>query len=672
MSLVAALMTGLAGGLMLILLVFGWGNAQAEPAEQPAAQLQLRSLDGRLIQQAPLLNTEVAAEMTGPLARVRVEQVFRNISPGWMEGRYQFPLPEGCAVERLHMQIGSRVIDGQILEKQAAKREFEQARSAGKGASLLTQQRPNVFTLAVTNIGPGEQVRIQIEYQQRLRYDNGGYSWRFPMVIGPRYRPSGSAQDGLPRQPVEPPVVAAGPGLMNPLSLLVTLAGGESVGAVNSRYHAVEEDRSLARAVLIRLADGEVSSDRDFVLDWQLRQDAMPQAQLFTEHWQGQDYAMLMILPPVESQAASGLPRELTLVLDRSGSMSGPSMRQAKAALSLALERLAPHDRFNLIAFNERSQSLFSQSQPVTPGNLQRARDFIAALQASGGTEMLPALQQALGQAEPEGFLHQLVFLTDGSAGNEQVLFDLIRNRLGERRLFTIGIGSAPNSHFMERAAEYGRGTFSYIGAVSEVAQVMQTLFSKLERPAMTDLRLDWEGDEALELEPGQIPDLYLGEPLVLTLRGRNLQAGLQISGSRGEARWDKRLNLQGGEGHNGVHALWARARIKSLMADTRLDKATRRQAVLALALEHRLVSPYTSLVAVEQKPARPLAEPLSGGEIPVSLPHAWSAQAVFGNLPRTATSAALYRLIGLLLTLGGVAAYAWRHHRLAKGSLRA
>ncbi len=661
LSLLAAVMTGLAGGVLLILLVFGWGNAQAEVSEQPGAELQLRSLDGRLIGQAPLLNTDVSAEMTGPLARVRVEQVFRNITSDWMEGRYQFPLPEGCAVERMRMQIGARLIDGEIREMEAAKRTYEQARSAGKGASLLSQQRPNVFTLAVTNIGPGEAVRIRIEYQQQLVFEDQGYSWRFPMVIGPRYRPSGPGVEGQPTQPVAPPVIAAQPGLVNPLSLQVTLAGGEQVAAVTSRYHPVVEERGGAQPVVIRLADGEVSSDRDFVLDWRLRSDATPRAQVFTEHWQGHDYAMLMVLPPVDDQASPGLPRELTLVLDRSGSMSGPSIHQAKAALQLALDRLAPHDRFNLITFNDQSQSLFSQSQPATPGNLRRARDFIQGVQASGGTEMMPALQRALGQSEPEGFLHQLVFLTDGSVGNEQALFELIRTRLGSRRLFTIGIGSAPNSHFMERAAEYGRGSFSYIGAVSEVSRVMQALLETLEHPAMTDLRLDWEGAQPLEVEPGQLPDLYLGEPLILALRSTTLQAGLQLSGVRGETAWQQRLTLDAGQMHRGVHTLWARARIKSLMADTRLDQAARRQAVLAIALEHQLISPYTSLVAVEQQPSRPLEKPLSGGDIPISLPHGWSSKAVFGSLPQTATPAELYQRIGLLLLLLGVA----MRHRL-------
>ncbi|MET0026753.1 MAG: marine proteobacterial sortase target protein [Candidatus Thiodiazotropha sp.] len=664
LSLLAALMTGLAGGLLLILLVFSWGNAQAGTSEQPIAELQLKSLDGRLLGPAPLLNTDVSAEMTGPLARVRVEQVFRNISPDWMEGRYQFPLPEGCAVEYMRMQIGTRLIDGQIREKAAAKREYDQARSAGKGASLLTQQRPNVFTLAVTNIGPGEQVRIRIEYQQRLTYENRGYSWRFPMVIGPRYRPTGPDVDGQLTEAVSPPVIAGKPGLINPLSLQVTLAGGDQVEAVTSRYHPVVEERSGDRQWMIRLADGEIASDRDFVLDWRLRSDTMPQAQVFTEHWEGHDYAMLMVLPPADDAASPGLPRELTLVLDRSGSMSGPSIRQAKAALQLALERLAPHDRFNLIAFNEHSQSLFSHSQPATPGNLTRARDFIGGVQASGGTEMLPALQLALGQAEPEGYLHQLVFLTDGSVGNEQALFELIRTRLGKRRLFTIGIGSAPNSHFMEQAAEYGRGSFSYIGAVSEVSRVMQELFSKLEHPAMANLRLDWEGSQPLEVEPAQLPDLYLGEPLTVALRSSSLQAGLQISGVRGETIWKQRLNLDTGQMHRGVHTLWARARIKSLMADDSLGQESRRQEVLAIALEHQLISPYTSLVAVEQQPSRPLEKSLTGGDIPVSLPHGWSATAVFGSLPQTATPAVLYQRIGLLLLLLGAVIRHWQRSR--------
>ncbi|MCU7926514.1 MAG: marine proteobacterial sortase target protein [Candidatus Thiodiazotropha sp. (ex Dulcina madagascariensis)] len=661
LTLLAALLTGLSGGLLLILLVFGWGSAQADTAEQRGVLLQLRSLDGRLVRQAPLLNTDVQIAITGLLAWVRVEHSFSNPGQTWMEGRYQFPLPDGSAVERLNMQIGERRIEGRIEEKRQARWIFQKARASGRRASLLSQQRPNIFSVDVTNIAPGEAIRVAIEYQQRLHYADRRFELRFPLVIAPRYIPgtplptqvtkdfnqSGWAVNTdqvVDAAHITPPVIDPRHGSINPVSLQVRLDAGTPLKEVDSHYHRMVERLDEQGVLHLRLADGEAPADRDFVLSWRPEPGMEPRAALFSESWQGQEYALVMLLPPDPERVGGIQPREVIFVVDHSGSMYGASIDQAKAALRLSVMRLRPEDRFNLIGFNNRSRGLFSAPRPATPANLSRAVAFIDRLAAQGGTEMRSALAMALAQTGESEYLRQVVFLTDGSVGNEAALFDLIRQRLGDSRLFTVGIGSAPNSYFMQRAAAFGRGSFTYIGDLAEVGDRMTSLLGKLEHPAMSQISIDWQGGGDIEVEPSRLPDLYLGEPLVFVLKGKRLDGTLLIEGERQGVPWRQQVELAGGGGQTGVHAHWARQRIATLMAAPAKGEAAgiRRQAVLELALAHRVVSPYTSLVAVEEQPARPSGADLEGGMMPVNLPQGWHAQPVFGQLPQTASGGPL------------------------------
>lgn len=674
LTLAAALLTGVSGGLLLILLVFGFSSVQA--AESPShGQLTLYALDGRSLQQAPLLKTEVDMEVTGMLARVRVVQKFRNPGRDWLEGVYQFPLPPGSAVERLRMVVGERVIEGHIEEKQRAGEVYRKAKAAGQRASLLTQQRPNIFTTSVANIAPGETLQVEIGYQQLARYADGLFELRFPLVVGPRYIPGvalelddsrfdvahGWAQDTdqvADASQITPPVADPADGVINPVNLTVTLDAGLPLSEIKSHYHPVTEQQETAGRVVLRLAEGAVPADRDFLLSWRPQLGMEPRAALFRERWQEEEYALLLLMPPDQESQAQRLAREIVFVVDNSGSMHGASISQAKAALRLALSRLGPGDRFNLIHFNNQSHSLFPQAREATATNKQRALHAVEALQAEGGTEMLPALAMALqGGGVASERLRQVIFLTDGSVGNETALFELIRRRLGESRLFTIGIGSAPNSHFMQRAADFGRGSFTYIGDLTEVEERMRSLFEKLEYPAMRNLHLSHQDGQALVVLPTRLPDLYLGEPLLLALKSSRLDGGLTIGGERDGTPWRHTVMLaQGGE-RNGLHRLWARRRIRQLMEGEGRESSAeqRRQAVTALALKHQLVSAYTSLVAVEQVPARPATEKLKGGMMPVNLPQGWDAPHVFGKLPQTATPAPLSLLLGLMLLGSGL-----------------
>jgi Ca-activated chloride channel family protein len=296
----------------------------------------------------------------------------------------------------------------------------------------------------------------------------------------------------------------------------------------------------------------------------------------------------------------------------------------------------------------------------ATPANVRAAARWVAALRANGGTEMLPALERALDGGERPDRLRQVIFLTDGAVGNEERLFAVIRERLGDSRLFTIGIGSAPNSHFMRDAARFGRGTFTYIGNPTEVQDKMMALFRKLESPALTDLTLELPAGTRAELLPERIPDLYFGEPVVVTLKASALPATVTLRGSLGGLPWERKVPLQDAEPGAGLGAHWGRALIGALL-DRRHAGASEddtRTAVIRVALEHHLVSAYTSLVAVDITPARPGDEALQSHALKTNLPHGWDYTAVFGT-GQGATPGPLHVALGLTALLLAAGTYA-------------
>jgi Ca-activated chloride channel family protein len=399
----------------------------------------------------------------------------------------------------------------------------------------------------------------------------------------------------------------------------------------------------------VTLQSGTVPADRDFVLEWRANPSAVPEAAIFAEEIDGSSHLMVMLLPPSAEAAApetgqapgGGQPRDMIFIIDSSGSMHGPSMEQAKGAVLAALDRLKPDDRFNVIHFNNTAYALFERAEPASDGNLMKAWYYVKALSAEGGTNMRPALEMALDEPAEAGRLRQVVFVTDGAVGNEAALFTLINRRLGSARLFTVGIGSAPNSYFMRKAAESGRGSFVYIGDSQEVGKRMSALFRKLESPALTGIKVAWQlpNGRLPEVYPQPLPDLYAGEPVVMTARLQGLAldelaGALVITGESGGAAWERRLSLEGPGAAPGIAALWARAKLDQIEDGLHLGERPDmvRAKALEVALEHGLVSHYTSLVAIDDVIARPKGAGMESTEIARNLPAGWSYEHVFGE----------------------------------------
>lgn len=660
-----------------------WSEAAVSPHECGAGSLLFRTTAAGLFVPAPLLETDVAIDVTGVVARTVVRQRFHNPHELWLEGTYVFPLPDDAAVDAMRFVVGERVIEGEIQEREAARRTYERARTAGQRASLVEQQRPNLFTTRVANVGPDEVVDVVIEFQQQLRYDSGRFSLRFPMVVNPRYTPAGGAEptgfgadagdawiDTSPRVHGAREADAAEAGspdsqdaageakLLNPVNLAVRLDLGLPITGVESASHPVLVTTHPDGGVRVEPKAGRVAADRDFVLSWRPQRGSQPRAALFRQQFDGETYVLLWVVPPDDDAAQRNrLPRETVFVLDRSGSMSGASIRQARQALLDALDRLPADDTFNLVAFNDSARRLFEQAVPAVEPHLTTARRYVKGLSAGGGTEMLGALRLAVAEGEAarpiseEGRVRQILFITDGSVSNEDQIFAYLHRQLGDRRLFTVGIGSAPNGHFMRRAAEFGRGAYVYISRPDEVAVRMGELFAKIETPVLSDLSVRFD-DPAAEVFPERIGDLYLSEPLVVAARSASGLSSVEVEGWRGEVPWVRELSLDGGARGVGVHKLWARRKIEALETrgiETRDDPGLDlRTAIVEVALRHHLVSKHTSLVAVDETPARPEGEQVRTARLPLDTPAGWTPPG--GILPRTGTSARSEIVLGLLL----------------------
>ena len=575
------------------------------------------------------LDTKVEMDITGTINRVSVEQTFTNPSNDWVEGIYVFPLPEDSAVDHLTMRIGERIIEGLIKEKEEAKKIYNQAKSEGKSASLVEQQRPNIFTNSVANIPPGETIVITIEYHQSVLIDNDIFSIRFPMVIGERFIPgveiytSPYALGMAPNTHEVPDASKITPPnhqrAFLPVTMKINLKAGFDTESVNSTYHPilVTEVDELTKQIRFNENHPIVQADRDFELTWKANKSLQPELALFTQKMDDDYYLMLMATPPKdEFFADNNTPRELIFIIDSSGSMHGMSMRQAKEALVLALSRLRPTDRFNIIDFDDRTRPLFESAIPAIDRSKNYAYDFIRGLDADGGTQALDAVKYALGSrdSKSEQYLRQIVFLTDGQVGNETRIFKTVERKIGTDRFFSVGIGSAPNSFLMTKLADFGRGAYTYIGKISEVKQKMLELLYKLESPAMTNIRIDFPSGSESEQGFGAITDLYAGETISAIFKTKSLPSTLRIEGDTVNGKFTKDIDITPANESKGLDVLWARRKIESLTDLYYFDRSSAQQKAIrkditSIALKHHLVSKFTSLVAVDVTPTRPEEE---------------------------------------------------------------
>ena len=676
-SLIAAVSVIVVSLLMACFVSTASARSAAAADEVASGALMLRTQDGAT-PAAVQLGTDMQVFVTGQTARVKVVQAFRNTSTEWVEATYLYPLPEDGAVDSLKMVVGQRVIVGEINRRQKAQQIYEQAREEGRAAGLVEQQRPNMFTNRVANIGPGETVLIEIEYQAPVRRVSGEYALRLPLVVGPRYNPASTSAQAAAAvsAPILDPRRSAS---ANPVSISVTLNPGFTPTGIASPYHPIRIENGAGSSRTVTLSQSTVPANRDFELRWRSAATE-PTVGLFRERLGRQNYLMAVVSPPASDAPRVRPARELVFVIDNSGSMAGGSMEQARESLKLALRSLTPADRFNVIRFDDTMTELFERPVTATPDQVALALRFAESLQAEGGTEMLPALIEALVDDTPSdtGRVRQVIFLTDGSISNEEQMLAALGADRGRSRVFMVGIGSAPNTFLMNRMAEVGRGTYTNISDTSEVITRMTEMLDRLTRPVLTDLRVTSQGGDA-EFTPALLPDLYEGEPLVVLARTRQRSGSLTVTGTLDGRPWSQRIDLSRAVEGEGVAKLWARRRITDIEVGHRLGEISDTDAVEQIArlgLEFSLVTSETSLVAVDRTPRRPDGARLTQAELPLNLPHGWDFDSLFGgplpdakppagaeagdvaeafNLPQSATvwQATLWNGLALLLVGG-------------------
>ncbi len=607
------------------------------------------------------LDTKVQMDITGTINRTKLSQTFVNPSNEWVEGVYVFPLPTNSAVDHLTMHIGKRTIEGQIKESKEAKRIYTKAKQAGKKASLIEQQRPNIFTTNVANIAPGESITISIEYQQIVSIDNDKFSIRFPMTIGKRYIPgtaiaTPAASVGISpnthrvkdASKITPPISQ---NVDRPISIAINLKAGFNTASVNASYHdiSVVDIDTLTKHITLDNTKGDNQADRDFELVWQANNSLTPELALFTQQQGDDHYLMLMATPPADKAFKQfNTPRELIFIIDSSGSMMGASMIQASKALVQAINRLKPTDRFNIIDFDSGFDPLFDSAMPAISMNKKHGIRFANNLDASGGTEPLEAIKFALNSRDShtDDYLRQIVFLTDGQVGNEDEIFRSVRQNIDDDRMFTIGIGSAPNSHLMTKLAKYGKGAYTFIGDIAEVKDKMTELFDKLESPAMTDININFPMNINAEQALGSISDLYKGEVITAVYKLNAIPNKLSISGNTANGVFTKDIHITASNNTTGIDVLWARRKIDQLMNQyraqyRRVDRDRVQADITNIALDHHLVSKFTSLVAVDITPAKP------GIQTNITKTVANKVKAA-----KTATNSQLWMMFGLVIIL--------------------
>ncbi|MBH0002979.1 marine proteobacterial sortase target protein [Pseudoalteromonas sp. SWYJZ12] len=636
--------------IAIVLLVSFKSHAQSP-------KLELFDSNGAPAGPAIILKSDANMTLTGLINHVVVTQTYQNENPFAVNARYVFPLPDESAVHAMTMRIGERVIKGQIDKKVEAEKKYEEAKKAGKQAALVRQQRANMFITSVANIGPGEQVVIELEYQEIIDYSSGTFAIRFPTTITPRYHAISGEVNTQNQAHVNPlptgwlsPVYSIKSSTQNDnvpssqFSLNIDIDVGLELVDINSKFHNVDVQNTAFGQYKIALNETN-AVNRDFVLEFKPLQKEQAQAAFFTQQFENGDrYGLAMLMPPGDNfTQTQRLPREMVFVVDTSGSMHGQSMEQAKKALFYALSLLDSDDSFNIIGFDNIVTPMSDKPLIASDFNLRRAERFIYSLEADGGTEIQGALNAVLDGSEFDGFVRQVVFLTDGSVSNEDVLFKNIQNKLGDSRLFTVGIGSAPNSFFMRRAADVGKGSFTFIGSTSEVQPKMQQLFDKLAHPAITNLALSDESGNNLDFWPSPLPDLYFGEPIMVAIKLNNAKS-VVLAGQTAQGPLSIKLSTQNSSSAQGIAKLWARQKIKSLLLYN--EQSVVKDEVQELALTHQLLSPFTAFIAIEQTQIKEVAEQTA--QATNALP-----QGMAMRLPQTDGQSRLHILLGCILLLG-------------------
>jgi Ca-activated chloride channel family protein len=636
--------------LALVSKAKGAGAVASANGRVTQGALQIVDAERGVIGECPLKHTDVKAEISGFISRAVVTQEFQNPFKEKIEAVYTFPLPQSAAVDDMTLTVGDRTVRGLVKRREEARAVYEAARAAGQVASLLDQERPNIFTQSVANIMPGEKVTVTISYVETLKYEDGSYEFVFPMVVGPRYIPGAATgkqgggwapdTDRVPdASRITPAVAPQGTRAGHDISIEVALDAGVPIDGLKSTLHEVDLEQPTNHSAVVRLKNKGEIPNRDFILRYDVAGRQIEDAVLVHRSDSGDGFFTMILQPPERVTAQDVMPKELVFVLDTSGSMSGFPIEKAKETMKLALDGLYPQDTFNLITFSGDEHILFPEPVPATRENLDKAQAFLASRSGSGGTEMMKAIRAALDPSDAQDHVRIACFMTDGYVGNDMEIISEVQKH-PNARVFAFGIGSSVNRFLLDKMAEHGRGEVEYVTLSDDGSAAAKRFHERIRNPLLTDVSIDWSGLNVADVYPKRIPDLFGSKPVILSGRfsagGRGV---IKLKGKMSGRDVVREIPIEFPEKesrHDVLATLWARTRIDDLMSQdyngiqNGNPRDDIREAITQLGLDFRLMTQFTSFVAVEEMTVTDGGAPRKI-EVPVEMPEGVSHEGVFG-----------------------------------------
>src|SRR6266496_2875381 len=653
----ASLLTILAWALLFIALSVRTFQPEAVFAASPgqsAGSLEIIGKDGSQKGDCPLKHTEVRGAISGFLARVTVTQTFENSASNPIEAVYTFPLPQNAAVDDMTIQVGGRTIRSVIKKREEARAIYEKVKATGHTAALLDQERPNIFSQAVANIMPGEQVSVTISYAETLQYQDGGYEFVFPMVVGPRYIPgqaTGKQAGGWAADTnkvpdasrITPNVALPGTRAGHDISLELAIDAGVPIQELRSTSHQIDVERTAMGFAKVKLQNEGEIPNKDFVLKYDVAGEQISDAVL--SHWVPQGsadggYFTLILQPPASVPESDVTSKELVFVLDTSGSMSGFPIEKGKELISRALDELYPGDTFNVITFSGDTQILIPEPVFPTAENIRIAKNLLSGRHGGGGTEMMKAIRAALQPSDSHDHLRVVCFVTDGYVGNDMEIIGEVQKH-PNARVFAFGIGNSVNRFLLDGMAKYGRGEVEYVALNDDGSAAARRFYERVRSPLLTDISVVWNGLPVADVYPKTIPDLFGAKPLVIT--GRYTASGrgtLRLKGKMSGRDFVREIPIDFSDSqkqHDVLATLWARTRIDDLMSQDfkGLQQGNMsedlKKAITQLGLDYRLMTQFTSFVAVEEMVVTDGGQPRRI-DVPVEVPEGVNRAAVFGE----------------------------------------
>ena len=597
--------------LIAVAVVFtsGYAQQQEDNAEKTLAPYFVVQGDPS-VDQLPLKDTRVDISVSGVIADVKVRQIYRNEGSRPINASYVFPASTRAAVYSMRMQIGNEIIVAKIKEREQAKQEFEQAKEEGKSASLLEQQRPNVFSMSLANIMPQEQVEIELRYTELLVPADNVYEVVFPTVVGPRYA-SPDNKNKKDDKFVETPYQREGQKPASALHISTRIFAGVPIYDLSCPSHQVSPQWQGQGVAQLTLDDSDpFQGNRDFVVRYRLAGDQIASGLLL---FQGADenFFLYMAQPPQRVATEAIPPREYIFVVDVSGSMEGFPLNTSKRLLKDLIGQLRPTDLFNVVLFAGDSTVLSPQSLQANNANIAKAISLLEQQRGAGGTELLPAIKEAMSLPRQEGISRSVVLVTDGYISGEQGVFEHIRANLNRCNVFAFGIGGSVNRYLIEGVAKAGMGEPFIVTDETEAEGVANKFREYIQTPVLTDIKVRTVGFNTYDVNPMQFPDLFAQRPIILFGKWRGPVAGtIELTGKTGQGEFVSTFDVaqsQPDEGNSALRYLWARSRIAEL-SDYGTSDVTDETAkeITALGLKYNLLTRYTSFIAVREVVTNP------------------------------------------------------------------